>query len=514
MTSVEALADSSIVSTPAQAGRVGRARRAWRWLGWVGAAVLVMALLQAGLSLREWCWTVPTGLRFQADIQNAMGWGGEIVRTAQYQAGKPGQPINWRQFLSSYYRAYDRAVTSSRQSGRFGLDYPPLRLLVMSAWMKTVSDTEPNLPGYRDELVRPLLRVNTSIELFGAVGVFLLVRHWRKRTDEADRLAYSGAAARPKKFLAGSSLIALLAGTLYWFNPAVLMNAHVWPQWDSWLIPFYIWAIYMALLNRWAVAGALLAVAVLLKGQMLLVMPMLVLWPIFSGKFRAAGWLLAGFGLAIGLIVLPWLIEWNFNWYHVGIAYGASHWPNMNNGETYNVASILGNRYGWRPTDLVDLPRWLVSSGHMDLNSLCRIVYGLVLVICAFGASRQQRQRDRHLFIALLAPWILLYCINLQMHERYLVWIGGLSAILVAVSAGWGLMGLLIAVIATVPMMRIRDGAVQQDWPLWDKFLNGLYPGLGWAVLLLGAIFVYFSLVTFRPGPLSLWRRKSWGKYP
>ena len=49
---------------------------------------------------------------------------------------------------------------------------------------------------------------------------------------------------------------------LLWLNFAVLIDAHAWPQWDVWLLPFFLGAMWAASTRRWMLAGFVFALAV------------------------------------------------------------------------------------------------------------------------------------------------------------------------------------------------------------------------------------------------------------
>ncbi len=49
-------------------------------------------------------------------------------------------------------------------------------------------------------------------------------------------------------------------------------------------------------------------------------------------------------------------------------------------------------------------------------------VFEICLILCAIGAAMHHRRRDSRVLIALIAPWILLFALNVQMHGRYLFW--------------------------------------------------------------------------------------------
>src|SRR5205814_261851 len=137
---------------------------------------------------------------------------------------------------------------------------------------------------------------NTIGEIAAAIAVFLLVatrtQSSKRRTQSEDsrdpdssslfgtlRSAFS---APPRSIVLG-----LVAALFFWFNLALISNAHMWPQWDSWLLPFLLWAFVAASAEWWFAAGLLIAVGAMFKAQILFGAPLLILWPLFRGKLSA-----------------------------------------------------------------------------------------------------------------------------------------------------------------------------------------------------------------------------------
>src|SRR5690606_14393416 len=95
---------------------------------------------------------------------------------------------------------------------------------------------------WRYEPNRPLLLFNEALEVFGVVGMFVLVSYWMRRS-------------RPHLNRLIAATVGFVAAAVLWFNPVMLLNGHSWPQWDNWVVPFYIWSIFLASVNRWVPAG-------------------------------------------------------------------------------------------------------------------------------------------------------------------------------------------------------------------------------------------------------------------
>ncbi|HEX8340295.1 MAG TPA: glycosyltransferase family 87 protein [Tepidisphaeraceae bacterium] len=256
--------------------------------------LLIASALWLGLRLRAavWEWTMP--IRYNGDINNGFRWG------------------NFAQQVG-YFNVYDVIGDPALPGGRGRrLDYAPLRLGLMSWWVgwlerngRLTIDHGPQSRLSRwpqPDLVRepdrafhaPLLAFNTVMEGLTATSAALLVWHVRRRAGGASPIATAG--------LAGA------AALLVWFNPASLYEAHAWPQWDIWPMPFFLTALYCGMRRWWLAAGLLIGVASMLKGQILLVAWVLPLWAICLGQWRGALRLIAGALAAILLTGLPWVL--------------------------------------------------------------------------------------------------------------------------------------------------------------------------------------------------------------
>jgi hypothetical protein len=86
------------------------------------------------------------------------------------------------------------------------------------------------------------------------------------------------------------------------------MDAHVWPQWDVWVLPPFMLTALLATLDWWFAAGLVMGVGVMFKGQILVAAPVLALWPLFAGRWGSLVRLIVGCVLAAGLVLSPWLV--------------------------------------------------------------------------------------------------------------------------------------------------------------------------------------------------------------
>jgi hypothetical protein len=323
----QATLDISDHSTRSNLASVGRIARTWVMRLAVGLLVLMLvgtAVVQ-GLELRQWLWESTRPIRFQHDVRNGFTQGLGVVLDARQslpQEQRDIGPVPVGAFFKAYVGRYERYLQEPRRQGN--LDYPPVRLLIMSLWVRHIrGEADPTAAQWREGFTAPMLRFNAMLELLAAIGMFVLVYHWLSRgrvvrffEPEAHpswRSIIREAWAQHHPWILG-----LLAAGLLWFNPAVMWNAHAWPQWDSWIIPFYIWAAVLASIGWWFGAGLLLAAGCMFKGQLLLAAPVLVLWPLFAGQIGAAARVLLGFGFGAVIITSPWLMQQARAWAWLG----------------------------------------------------------------------------------------------------------------------------------------------------------------------------------------------------
>jgi len=496
-------------------------------------AFLVAALFLGGIQLRRWIGESTRHVRYQHDIVNAFYWGSETMREARRLSPDEASANSLAGFGRGYLALYDR-VKHKAYNKDYGLDYPPLRLLVMAIWARQVRNQFPGVDDGHPKLVNPLLKINLLCELLSAVAIFLLVRlclERQARATESDPLRSLALQHR-------ASICGLAAASAAWLEPSMILDAHGWPQWDVWILPFYLFAAFAALKNRWFVCGCLLATGAMFKGQLLFVAPFFVLWPLWQKRWNRALRVLAGFIATAAVIASPWLLHapaawvallavtglasllflqrelphrcaWisgiagcaafiigaftggSFAWLKVGFLYGSEHYPYLVISSCYNLPSLL-SKLGWSLKD----PFWSVHFGsldfHLTLQWTLRLLYLGALAVCAYGAARQVRDRDPRVLIAITAPWLLMFALLGQMHERYLVWGAVVSAVTLGVSLRLSIIHFIISVASTAMIVHVM---------LIDKKLEATL----WAIDLLKHVRGYASVLVLACVAVYLW---------
>jgi hypothetical protein len=495
-------------------------------------ALLVATIFLAGIQLRRWIGETTRHVRYQRDLVNGFYWGSEVGKEARRLSPNEASANSWAGFCRGYFGLYDRVQQKAYQQD-YGLDYPPLRLLVMAIWAKQVRNAFPAVDDGHPKLVNPLLKINLLCELLSAIAIFLLVRLCirRSRTTHSSVLDILPREQR-------ASICGLAAASVAWLEASMILDAHGWPQWDVWILPFYLFAALAALKNRWFSCGCLLAAGAMFKGQLLFVAPFFVFWPMWQKNWVAALRLLAGFMGTTALIVSPWLlrspgawvavtivaavtslflIRWkprysgawvamivgcavftvgalmggSFAWLKVGFVYGSEHYPYLFISSCYNLPSLL-SKLGWSLKDSVLSADIASLHWHLTLQWTLRLVCLVGLVLCARGMVRHLRNRDPRVLIAMATPWLLMFALLGQMHERYLMWGAVVSAVALAVNLRLMIIHFILSIASTAMIVHVM---------LIDKKLDATLPALD----VLKHVRPYGSIVVLSCVAVYLW---------
>lgn len=453
--------------------RPGQGRTVLTFFTLLMLAMVVFGLVISGLWLRDqvWNWTYP--IRFQYDVNNGFRWGVEANRTG-------------------YFSLYERIGPAEQAQRR--LDYAPLRLGVMTGWVYSRKDENGTLLESRQptlEFHRPVLMLNSFMGLTAAIGAFLIAREvirWKRISNPT--------------WFTGTG-VGLVVATLVWLNPLVLLNAHAWPQWDIWPMPFFLFAVYACFKRFWLTAGLLLGVGATLKGQILMVAWVFPVYALLLGDWRGAIRLIAGIAGGILFIGLPWILtrmdpehpstrvfdlfQRKTNGLALGfitvqvlifglasrivfkryslslvlLAFASSAWLSMKwfGGTDYWLQAGFGvgtwNYPAMYMGTTSNLPALLSTFGWRNLHeplfeaaghwitmrTLLLAVFTGLCLICAVGSAVRYRQRDPRAVIGLCLPWLFFYAIPGQIHERYLLYFVTCAPLFLVAGWGWLVLG-------------------------------------------------------------------------
>src|SRR6266403_991401 len=507
----------------------------------IGVAILIATIFLAGIQLRRWIGDTTRHVRYQHDIVNGFYWGSEVLKEARRLSPDEASAKSWRGFCRGYLPLYDRVKHKAYEKD-YHLDYPPLRLLVMAMWAKQVRNEFPGVDDGHPKHVNPLLKMNLVCELLSAVAIFLLVRLCIRRSSPTARSSLLSRFSQQQR----ASICGLAAASLAWLEPSMILDAHGWPQWDVWVLPFYLFAALAALKNRWFCCGCLLAAGAMLKGQLLFVAPFFILWPLWQKRWTSTLCMLAGFAATSALIVSPWLLRtptawiavvavagitllfllrykpphraaWlagvigcavfvigafgggSFAWLQIGFIYGTEHYPYLFISSCYNLPSLL-SKVGWSLKEsFLSMDLGFVHL-HLTLQWTLRLLYLASLALCAHGLARHLRDRDPRALIAIAAPWLLMFALLGQMHERYLMWGAVVSAVALGVSVRLSVIHFIISAASTLMIVHVMliDKKLEATLPAID-LLNHIRPYASGLVLACVAVCLWNMLSTRIP---------------
>ena len=502
--------------------------------------LLIAAVFLAGIQLRRWIGDTTRHVRYQHDIVNGFYWGGEVLKEARRLSPDERSANSWTGFCRGYLALYDR-VKDEAYEKEYGLDYAPLRLLAMAIWAKEVRDGFPWVDNDHPKLVNPLLKINFICELVSALAIFLLVRECLQRSRPTQSSLMNRLPQQHRGWICG-----LAAASAAWLEPSMILDAHGWPQWDVWILPFYLFAAFAALKDRWFWCGCLLAVGAMLKGQLLFVAPFFVFWPLWQKGWLPTLRVLAGFVATTAFIVSPWLLRtpaaWavlaafavitslfvvrfkltnqgasvagiigcavfvvgaftggSFAWLQVGFIYGTEHYPYLFISACYNLPSLL-SQVGWSLKDPFLSAHFGSLHLHITLRWTLRLLYLVALALCARGLARHLRDRDSRALIAIAAPWLLMFALLGQMHERYLMWGAVVSAVALGVSVRLSIIHFILSAASTAMIVHVMltDKKLEATLPTIDV-LKHIRPYGSIVVLTCVAVYLWDTISTRIP---------------
>jgi dolichyl-phosphate-mannose--protein O-mannosyl transferase/Gpi18-like mannosyltransferase len=206
---------------------------------------------------------------------------------------------------------------------------------------------------------------------------------------------------------AGGSLTAWAAMLMVALNPALLFDTVGWGQTDSSLTLLLLLGVLMMAEARFELGCALTAVALLVKPQALMIMPILGFWTILRCDVRRWWRALLAFAAVIIVGVAPFQISQPWGWlpdlYRTTAAY--YHETSVN---AFNLIALLG---GLRQSD----------AGTFAGISYFAIGMALLVPLYAFaGFTLQRNQTTRTLLFTTFIVLFGFFVFAPRMHERYL----------------------------------------------------------------------------------------------
>ena len=409
-----------------------------------------VTLVFVGLTLRYNVWYSSEPIRYLPDMQNAWRWG-----------------IFARE--CGIFNVYEDVVLRS-SGGAYVLDYPPVRLAVCYLWAKSEYSENVLKPVWENtwRFNRLLLYTNEAMEIaaaiLSAVLVYCILRVGQPEASAMNWYRAFGAAL------------------LLWLNPAVLLSTHGRPTWDVWIVPFFLAAAMCIMTRRWFVAGALIGIGSMFKGQELAALPFCIACVIVYGGPKAVWRLMLGVVIAIAVIVAPWVFSFKSSggsgvrWGSIAfvglvaavpllIGRSESLLKRLSPTTRENIAAIMkvdvvacvcclsfytlpwtaGGSFSWVQVSfaygiskfsdfeighayslgaIVEALLGPFLARHYSVRCGVQLVLGSLFVCTSAlsGLVAGWRVRTPAFLVTLAMPWLLFFIFMPRVHERYLLW--------------------------------------------------------------------------------------------
>jgi len=211
-------------------------------------------------------------------------------------------------------------------------------------------------------------------------------------------------------------------------------------------------------------------------------------------------------------------------WYELGYRFPTWHWQQVAVGAACNLPAILRASWGMYSLTYIawiipphTFGSWPGAAYPVTLKELMVSLYAALLPLTAAGMALQARRNSRRFLVALVTPWLLMYCLPTQIHERYLLFAAGAAAVCIGYRLGPALLGVFLSLVCAANILTVLIATRQShsrpknpwldfhDWRVLDRVIAPIQPYISWAVLLCALMFLYMSLTA---GDVPAWRKR------
>jgi dolichyl-phosphate-mannose-protein mannosyltransferase len=278
-------------------------------------------------------------------------------------------------------RIYDPLLLAAKYGPKYRCDYPPgyLYVLWLTGSIANAVGVSKTYNGVRLFTETPPL----IADFFLGLTIFARVR----------RLGY-------KHALVGMLLFAL--------NPGLIFDTVVWGQIDSVLAFLILLSVLLVIDSRYELGWAVGAVAVLVKPQALVLIPVLALWTLSTCGLRKSIRAAAAF---IGTLVLGSLPFEIGNWWGIvpSLYFSAAERYRVTSAYAFNLIGLLGGLY--KPDG--------VRIAGISAFALGMVLFLMVYALVVYMFLRRTRT-ERVLVFATFLTYLGMFVLAPRMHERYL----------------------------------------------------------------------------------------------
>jgi dolichyl-phosphate-mannose-protein mannosyltransferase len=212
-----------------------------------------------------------------------------------------------------------------------------------------------------------------------------------------------------------SAKVAWAAALLFALNPALIYTTVVWGQNDSCLVLPVMLATIMAADRRYDLAGAMAAIAVLVKLQGLILLPVLGWWMLLAGSVPACALGALGFAAAAMITIAPFQIGHPWNWFASVIASSLDFFPKA----SVNAFNLMALVVGMHVPDSTTV---LGVSAFTLGTALLGVYYAVP------GWILWRERTARALLLSVFLAYLGFFVLGTRIHERYLYFAVALMA--------------------------------------------------------------------------------------
>jgi hypothetical protein len=211
---------------PARPHDLNSLRQAAKALTWCMVSVFLVWggtwAFRTGMDVRRDIWQSTRSVRFKTDIARGFNYGNQVMRFCEDEAHldpmsdaladqsqkvleREGRPellgaksatfrrLTASELLNGMVRFVDSVVEGHQDDQNYDLDYPPLRLAIMTLWVRHVQRLHPDMQefprdrtddtsmGQDEDVAEPILAFNAYCAAAAAVFMFFLVWLWAQR---------------------------------------------------------------------------------------------------------------------------------------------------------------------------------------------------------------------------------------------------------------------------------------------------------------------------------------------
>jgi len=248
------------------------------------------------------------------------------------------------------------------------------------------------------------------------------------------------------------------------FNPAVIMDSAMWGQVDSVLTLFIIIAVYNLTLNKTTRAAVFFAIAVMIKMQGLIFLPLLFFALVKKRKINEFFWAFVAFATTNVILALPFIFNmdkfWIFNLY--GKTAGG-----------YSYASVNAMNFFY----MINL-NWVMDTNKVFGISNFYLILGMVFIVIVTLLTwlyyMKSSVESYYPFLCSIVLMMGVFTFGPRMHERYFFPVLALCLIAAILANNKYLLGLfgLISITGLFNMAYILapvSTGAKGAWPMLDS---------------------------------------------